>query len=166
MKKLILLILLAGVWYALYYFVYPAFVVMEVYDQRPFSENTEIASEDDSMESISQEDLSKISYIWTFMPKEHEVEWLAQVIEENWERILRFQNFETINWPDLYIYLSADLDAEDYVDLWKIKWTKWNINYELSSDIDLAKYKYVLVWCKPFSALFSYAALDPLQMLK
>ena len=64
-----------------------------------------------------------------------------------------------MNGPDLHIYLSADLDAKDYVDLGAIKATKGNVNYDVPAATDTEKYRYVLVWCEPFRVLFGYAEL-------
>ena len=69
------------------------------------------------------------------------------------------ENFETINGPDLFIYLSKDLTNKDFVNLGEIKATKGNVNYEVNSSIDTTQYKNVLVWCRAFGVLFSYAEL-------
>ena len=76
------------------------------------------------------------------------------------KRILRFEDFETINGPELHIYLSSELGDERFIDLGKIKATKGNVNYDIPAGIDTSKYNKVLVWCKPFSVLFSYAELS------
>tara|TARA_Y100000310_G_scaffold89923_1_gene87064 strand:+ start:24621 stop:25163 length:543 start_codon:yes stop_codon:yes gene_type:complete len=94
-----------------------------------------------------------------FMPKAHDVEGRALLIENNGATTLRFENFETTNGPNLHIWLSADLQGKDYLDLGKIKATKGNVNYDVPSDADLDKYNKVLVWCVPFKVLFSYAEL-------
>lgn len=89
----------------------------------------------------------------------HDVSGSVKIVEENGRRILRFENLDTINGPDLRIYMSADLNAEDYIDLGAIKGTKGNVNYELPDDLDLNKYDKVLIWCRAFKVLFSYADL-------
>lgn len=94
-----------------------------------------------------------------FQASAHEVSGTALLIDTNGEEVLRFEDFQTINGPDLRVYLAADLDAEDYIDLGELKATKGNINYALPKDVDLSKYKYVLIWCRAFSVLFSYAEL-------
>ena len=95
-----------------------------------------------------------------FNPSAHEVSGQALVIDAEKGKVLRFENFETINGPDLFIYLSSSLDNEDFIDLGKIKATKGNVNYELPEDINLEKYNKVLIWCVPFRVLFSYAELE------
>lgn len=94
-----------------------------------------------------------------FIPGAHEVSGKAVVIENENKKILRFENFETINGPDLFIYLSSDLDNKEFIDLGKIKATKGNVNYQLPENVDLEKYNKVLVWCRAFRILFSYAEL-------
>lgn len=96
-----------------------------------------------------------------FVPRAHEVEGQALLIQEGDERILRFENFETVNGPNLHIYLSTGPHSDDFVDLGPIRATKGNVNYEIAADIDLKKYNHVLVWCVPFRVLFSYAELSP-----
>lgn len=93
-----------------------------------------------------------------FKPRAYEVEGKALLISEGSKKTLRFENFDTINGPDLRIYLSTDLGTDDFVEVSKIKATKGNINYDVSN-IDTDKYNKVLVWCKPFGVLFSYAEL-------
>jgi len=94
-----------------------------------------------------------------FMKHFHEVEGVAHVIQSNGDLTLRFEDFETLNGPGLYIYLSSDLGDDDFVDLGKIKATKGNVNYEVPPGTDLEKYNKVLIWCRPFGVLFSYAEL-------
>ena len=94
------------------------------------------------------------------VPEDHEVKGRAVLISIDQQKILRFEDFETVNGPNLHIYLSEDLEANNYVDLGKIKATKGNVNYNVDSSVDLEKYDKVLVWCVPFKVLFSYAELS------
>ena len=141
MKKVLIGIILIVSLSIAYYLISPAFKVVEL--------NEELLVED-VINTLSQ---------GNFVPSAHEVAGKAVLVETNDKKILRFENFETINGPDLHIYLSSDLEAADYIDLGKIKATKGNVNYELSQDADLKKYNKVLVWCEPFKVLFSYAEL-------
>ena len=97
----------------------------------------------------------------TFKPRAHEVGGEALLIEDaNGNKVLRFENFDTINGPNLHIYLSSSLGAGDSIDLGKIKATKGNVNYAIPDNIDTDKYNKVLIWCVPFNVLFSYADLQ------
>jgi len=88
---------------------------------------------------------------------------------ENGGRVLRFTNFTTSNGPDVHVYLVAAEDARDnasvehaaVVDLGLIKGNIGDQNYTLGSDLDLAKYRTVSVWCKRFSKNFGAAPLMP-----
>ncbi len=85
------------------------------------------------------------------------------------KRVLRFTEFNTSNGPDLQVYLVAAQDANDsatvkqagFVTLGALKGNQGDQNYEIPSDVDLAKYKAVSVWCRRFSANFITAPLAP-----
>lgn len=73
--------------------------------------------------------------------------------------VIRYENFKTINGPDLFVYLATDLEASSYVNLGELKATEGNINYPVPVNVNIANYKYVMVWCKQFGVLFNYADL-------
>jgi len=89
----------------------------------------------------------------------------------NGDRVLRFTEFSTSNGPDVHVYVVASDDAKDiatveragFIDLGVIKGNVGNQNYTLSSDLDLAKYRAISIWCKRFSVNFGAAALRPTQ---
>jgi electron transfer DM13 len=86
---------------------------------------------------------------------------------KNGSRVLRLTDFETSNGPDVRVYLVAADDASDsaqvteagFVELGRMKGNKGNQNYELPSDIDLAHFRAVTIWCKRFSVNFGTAPL-------
>src|SRR5262249_10961327 len=86
-------------------------------------------------------------------------------------RLLRLTSFNTSNGTDVHVYMVAADDAKDvatvekagFVDLGVIKGNIGDQNYTLSSDLDLAKYRAVSIWCKRFSVNFGAAALRPSQ---
>ena len=83
------------------------------------------------------------------------------------QRVLRFTNFETSNGPDVHVYLVATKDASDsetvrrsgFVEVGALKGNIGDQNYELSSDLDLNKYRAVTIWCKRFGVNFATAPL-------
>jgi hypothetical protein len=79
---------------------------------------------------------------------------------EDGSAVLRFENFRVTNGPDLYVYLSTDRNASDFVDLGRLKANIGNQNYELPGGVDLSKYNHVIIWCKAFSVYFGGAELD------
>ena len=86
-------------------------------------------------------------------------------------RLLRLTSFSTSNGPDVHVYMVAADDAKDvatvetagFVDLGVIKGNIGDQNYTVGSDLDLAKYRAVSIWCKRFSVNFGAAALRPAQ---
>lgn len=103
---------------------------------------------------------ASLLYQANFKPRAHDVKGKVLLIESDGKKILRFEDFETINGPNLHIYLASDLGNSDFIDLGEIKATKGNVNYELPDSIDIKTYNKVLVWCVPFRVLFSYAELE------
>ena len=82
-------------------------------------------------------------------------------------RVLRLEDFESTNGPDLFVYLTAAGEAEsdeslnaDFVDLGRLKGNIGDQNYELPADVDLGTYGTVVIWCKRFSVGFGAADLD------
>ena len=80
-------------------------------------------------------------------------------LEDN-STILRLENFKSTNGPDLYVYLSTDDNASDFVNLGTLKASSGNQNYEIPDDTDLSKYNKVLIWCKAFGVLFGSAEIS------
>lgn len=84
----------------------------------------------------------------------------VEVIQSAEELLIRYKNYDGTNGPDLYVYLSKDLEAEDFIDLGPAKGNKGNIIYGAPLDVDLSEYKYILTWCKAFGVLFDYAEIN------
>ncbi|GEM_PF-2165758 len=67
--------------------------------------------------------------------------------------------------PDLWIYLSTNEDVKknglgEYLQLMLLKGTKGGQSYTVSKTLtELEKFKSVVVWCKQFEVLFTYAIL-------
>jgi hypothetical protein len=86
-------------------------------------------------------------------------------------RVLRLTSFRTSNGPDVHVYMVAADDAKDvatvqqagFIDLGEMKGNIGDQNYRLGSDLDLAKYRAVSIWCKRFSVNFGAAALRPTE---
>jgi electron transfer DM13 len=74
--------------------------------------------------------------------------------------ILRLEDFKSTNGPDVHLYLSSNKKANDIIDLGRLKANIGNQNYQIPLETDFNKYKYVLIWCQPFSVLFGSAQLN------
>src|SRR3989344_1608176 len=128
-----------------YYLISPLFIDIELNEASPLGTQAET--------------ISKTMLTGDFIPSAHEVSGKALILDAPERKVLRFEDFETVNGPDLFIYLSSDLTNDDFIDLGEIKATKGNVNYILPENIDLEKYNKVLIWCRAFKVLFSYAEL-------
>lgn len=82
-------------------------------------------------------------------------------------RVLRLENFETSNGPDLRVYLSAGSNdaafgreyGKDFVELGVLKGNIGSQNYSVPAGVDLAKYRNAVIWCKRFSVGFGVATM-------
>jgi hypothetical protein len=91
----------------------------------------------------------------------HNAEGLVKILTlSNGSQILRLENFKSTNGPDVHLYLSNNKQANDFIDLGRLKANIGNQNYQIPLDTDYNKYKYVLIWCQPFSVLFGSAQLN------
>lgn len=93
----------------------------------------------------------------------HPASGAARIVESNEKTYLRYENFKTINGPDLFVYLSKDMRASEFVNLGQLKATEGNVNYEIPAGINIKDYPYALVWCRAFSVLFNSADLHSIQ---
>lgn len=81
--------------------------------------------------------------------------------------LLRLEDLAVTNGPDLHVILSPhespesrnDVHTPGYVDLGKLKGNKGNQNYEIPGGVDIAANGSMIIYCKPFSVVFSVAQL-------
>jgi hypothetical protein len=80
--------------------------------------------------------------------------------------LLRFENLNSANGPDLHVYLSRQVSPAttqqvmDGVEVGTLKATTGASNYELAATTDIAQFKSVVIYCKSFSVVFGYANLS------
>lgn len=111
---------------------------------------------DDVVPVSAQEAMTPVRVIGT---AGHPASGTVRIIGADGKGYVRYENFKTINGPDLYVYLAKDTDAGEFVNLGRVRATEGNINYEIPAGVDLSRYRYVLTWCKVFGILFNYADL-------
>ncbi|OYU68229.1 MAG: hypothetical protein CFE22_00690 [Cytophagaceae bacterium BCCC1] len=70
-----------------------------------------------------------------------------------------FENIMVENGPNLYVYLSQEIDPKSYVDLGLLRSTKGNQVYDVPKAVKASDYKYLLIYCKRFSYLYGVAEL-------
>src|ERR671918_2553382 len=85
----------------------------------------------------------------------HDAQGIVKVIPvESGGNVLRLEDLVVTNGPDLYVYLSTDKSASDFVNLGRLKANIGSQNYPIPAGTDMTKYDTVLIWCKAFSVLF------------
>jgi electron transfer DM13 len=107
-----------------------------------------------------------------FISHEHGTSGTAKVIRlADGKRVLRLENLDTSNGPDLKVWLSDQpvkkgtggwfvFDDGAYVELGSLKGNKGNQNYTIPAGADLDKLTSVTIWCKRFHVSFGAAALS------
>ena len=153
MKKILITLTVVVVLVVTYWLISPLWIVKQVNEPLP----TDKTSIQTSTAVGALQNPALLS--GTFVNGVHNVSGTTRVLKINNQKIIRFDNFKTLNGPDLYIYLATDNSAKDFVSLGAIKGTEGNINYSIPNGTDLNKYSHVLIWCKTFSVLFGSAEL-------
>lgn len=91
----------------------------------------------------------------------------ATIYQQGDQRVLRFENFEVTNGPDLHVVLSKtpnptsrDDLGNDHIDLGSLKGNLGSQNYDIPAGLDLSEYQSVVIYCMPFHVVFSVATLQ------
>lgn len=147
----ILGVIAAAAWWAFS----PLLFNVEVHDELPILDQTvNIDTEDHAVESMASGPFPIIE------TSGHPASGSLRIIKTHEGSIVRYENYEGTNGPDLKIYLANDLEATEYVSLGGAKGNIGNINYAVPSNIDIMDYRYVLTWCEAFGVLFDYAEIN------
>lgn len=77
--------------------------------------------------------------------------------------VLRFESVAITNAPDVHVYLSRETGGKwneaTSLYLGPLKATNGSFNYGVPAEADLSLYKSVVVWCRQFSVLITWAEL-------
>ncbi|SCK47147.1 DM13 domain-containing protein [Streptomyces sp. WMMB 322] len=107
-----------------------------------------------------------------FITHEHETTGRAKVVElENGSRVLRLQDLNTSNGPDLKVWITDAkvkpgkagwhvFDDGAHLSLGALKGNKGSQNYTLPAGADLDDYSSVTIWCDRFDVSFGAAELS------
>ncbi len=138
---------------AAYYGISPLFLSIRLDEPMPVQD-----SGSDTTIPTEQTALTKLATVvgTTFHPASG---FVRIVKDENGKTYLRYENYKTINGPDLFVYLSKDKEATDFINLGALKGTEGSINYEVPNGVNIDDYMYALTWCRQFGVLFNYADL-------
>jgi hypothetical protein len=107
----------------------------------------------------------------TFISHEHSTTGTVQILRlADGSRVLRLENLDTSNGPDLKVVLSdAEVkpgkagwhvfDDNAHVKLAGLKGNKGSQNYVIPADVNLADFRSVSIWCDRFNVSFGAAEL-------
>ncbi|HJS81600.1 MAG TPA: DM13 domain-containing protein [Nitrososphaera sp.] len=164
MKKTIIaaIIVAAVALPAVVYAAGPLFINTTINEDAPVASGNEMMDKDGVKVAGESKTMASMKFAGSFIGVGdgiHDAEGSAKVIPVSEGSILRLEDFRSTNGPDLYVYLSSEKDATDFVNLGKLKANIGNQNYEIPEGTDLSKYGTVLIWCQQFSVLFGSAEL-------
>jgi hypothetical protein len=118
-----------------------------------------------ALASASETGMPVIVSTGTFISGEHGTSGTALVVAlPDGSVVVRFEDLDTSNGPDLRVVLSTDeaSDAWKYEGRHILAELKGNVgdqNYTIPADVDLSQFGSVVVWCERFSVAFGAAPL-------
>jgi Electron transfer DM13 len=146
-----------------------AFVLLYFAPQKLFIDDVvhEVAPEAAARAATGPRPATRVLSTGRFRSYEHATSGRARVLQlPDGRRYVRFDRFTTSNGPALKVFLSAapatgpgDAFDDRYVNLGDLKGNIGEQNYAIPRDVDLDRYRSVVVWCKRFSVAFGAAAL-------
>lgn len=135
-----------------YYAISPIFIHIKVDEALPEMNQTNIQADGQpAPQTVSAQVVGTAG---------HPASGTARIVEAGDKTYVRYENFKTLNGPDIYVYIAKSLDAKEFVNLGPVRATEGNINYEIPAGVNVAEYPYVLTWCRAFGVLFNYADLS------
>lgn len=97
----------------------------------------------------------------TFINGLYEVKGTAMILEQYNKLVLRLEDLNATNGPDLHLLLAADASGSAAFDVGVLRATKGHANYTLPREFDTKSKPYVLVWSASFNVAFGVAKLSP-----
>lgn len=158
MKKILIVLVVVIVLGVAWYGVSPLFMNKKVEDALPVET---VPTDSPNTETTERKPATIISNpIPITDTVAHPASGQVRLLQAGDRQILRYENYKTINGPDVRVYLATDTDAKEFIDLGPIKGTEGNINYDIPAGTDLEKYHWALTWCEDFNVLFNSADLN------
>ena len=115
------------------------------------------SSDDDSGMNMLEEEVPVEAAKGEFVSDAHPT--MGTVVVNEDQSKLSITNFKTDDGPRLLMYLSTDVDSQDFVNLGDLKGLEGDYEYDIPENTDLSKYKFLVVWCIDFSVSFGHAEL-------
>jgi electron transfer DM13 len=87
----------------------------------------------------------------------------VRILDVAGQRLVRFEDVAVTNAPDVHVYLSREAGGtwSEAASLYlgPLKATNGSFNYEIPPTADVASYQSVVVWCRAFRVLITWADL-------
>jgi hypothetical protein len=100
-----------------------------------------------------------------FVDSVHNGKGPVRLVQVGTQKLVRFENVEITNAPDVHVYLSRESGGKwaesTSLYLGALKATNGSFNYDIPASADLSLYKSVVVWCRAFAVLVTWADLKP-----
>jgi Electron transfer DM13 len=102
----------------------------------------------------------------SFVASEHPTTGMAKVVVMDGKQYLKFdRTFKSDSGPDLYVLLHREAmpknyKKDDYINLGRLQKVAGSQMYMIPADVDVAKFKTAVIWCRQFNATFGFAALN------
>ncbi len=152
---IVIVFVLALVWWL----ASPLFLNESVDEGLPPGSSTVEQKEEESTPETSQSSPEETETVFsgTFMngEKNYKTSGDVKTLTVDGALYLRFEDFQTTNGPDLFVYLvEPGEDTADGIRLGALKGNQGNQNYMIPKDVDLTKHSRVVIWCRAFDADF------------
>jgi hypothetical protein len=87
----------------------------------------------------------------------------VRVVDRGGASIIRFEDVAITNAPDVHVYLSREAGGKwseaTSLYLGPLRATNGSFNYDVPATAELSAYKSVVVWCRAFGVLITWADL-------
>lgn len=124
------------------------------------TKNTVPVTTDDPVLPPLDTTISQVKYTGTFQKGPWgTVSGTAKVVIINGKLQLRLEGFNSTSGPDLYVYISRELEPLNFLRLGKLKALSGDQLYDINGNPNFMEYPYVLVHCEKFNHLFGSALL-------
>jgi hypothetical protein len=85
------------------------------------------------------------------------------IVDVGDRKVVRFEGVMLTNAPDVHVYLSKETggrwDERTSLYLGALKATNGSFNYEIPAGTDVGTYRSVVIWCRAFGVLITWADL-------
>jgi len=143
----------------------PAEPTVGAQDPAPKEGEAESEDQEPEPEPVVAEPTELASGSFQDPDKYHKGSGSARIFElADGSQVLRLENFSVTNGPDLRVYLTNQSNptkgqVKSGLQLGKLKGNIGNQNYSIPSGVDGSTYGAVVIYCEPFSVIFSTASL-------